>query len=1771
MENKNLFIFIIFLSLIAFNFSCDCSQCKNISSTDSATFECNECPSGCNCKWFLINSTTAECLSCGDTSGDTDDIYYARVLTKDNIAFCKKLGITGFPYAKIIKGTHQIVSDCKELGLLELGDECMQQNAIFKYEDYNKDGDPIIKGNAEIKELQCVNNYYIETQPNGLKYYKCLKKDDICAEYGYNYFDSKTNECLHKCPKNQIKITELKKGDITYFRCSEECDYIDEQDNNYDKKYSKKSCFNPSTYIHYCYKDCPPESRYYFDDDKECREDCNDGKHQNYFMLPSGRCSNNTFDCNQSSYFSIKNNYYKCNSGTYNECSEHAFPYKYTDGYFKFCLSSCQYTITNFLAKEKINTQANANKECVSDGQNNPEDVSAVDSELEIYEYDSKKVLGCKKNQYISSNNCLDKCNFSENSYYPSFKENNKCEKEEGNADCQKNYYNDTTRGLKICFTEDNCDKYIGYPYLIKIDDQHKICNDTCNGILSLNGKECYDKDSSNQCENSKKMVKNGISQCFCEFKYYYDSSTNRSSLKCYGSDEKCESKNLLLINETNECVKYCPYKEFPKKYDNKYCLRECPNGFEDVFDECQCNLMHYKNEKEETICVEKCPKDRSLIANEKLCFSNCNQAGDFKYYFEGICYQNCSIIPLKGKDNILDINPQPEGTGEIDEKIKALKKKYGNFSDSICYCDGGVWYEDIKNNQYIYDCAADTDEKCNIFKNDYKYLVYPTNECVEKCPDDFKYSFNKICFSSCEKGNEYLGYVSSTEKSLIDGTSYECVCKGYWKYKDNNKNEKECLDINANSNQTCIVDGDKTSYLLIVNTSECYKGTECRKEFPKLFNRKCYKDCPQNSNDLQGIVNICQCIYYWHVKKTDNLIETICLSQDEPCPKDYPNLIVSQRKCVADNDEELTGKFQFNREYYDIGCPANSIIDDPNKKLCVCNPALGYWYQEKENGSSDLTIYHCSKKGCPENYILADKKTKECSEECKTYKYNDVCYKECPEMTEKNDEQKICELKKEYNDIEEVKEKITNSSVIVDVYYSAAENKDSEGIIEVKNGDSVNYIIEYYGLNPDKDYYKSKHNNNKESLSSSLSYIDLSECINNIYKDNGMNSTDDIIVVKFDLVDTPKEYLINPVEYKFFHPVSGKELVLSACYNKKIKISYPFSNILKNYKNNFKKHRNLETVILDIQSDDITSLIEKYNIAKQINGEHPDIDIFNSNDKIYTNYCSSIQVNGTDLTIEDRINSLFPHYALCEQNCTYNHTDYIEERIYCDCTLKTEFNIERDHPENVVINENAINISQHGNTNFPVIRCISVWKNFSRILKTIPFYYHIIVLILEIILLILTLVFGMKNMQNYFQNRICNLNNIDDDFGIEINEKKNIKNKKQKSGYIKTTERNLDNPPKRSNDGNNDNNEIQFIPDEFIFLYFNDSDKGVRKQIEKKFVPFELNKNTKVLLQKMKGVDYKNVKASGPFKSDQNILELVDSPQEELISVNEKNSSNNKANQEAIYKKKEPKTYYINDNDELVEDKKYDVEVDDLTCLEKFRIEQRLLRKEYDVVQYKQENGFFFLMLAEILDKIYITKIVLFRQDYDIIYINLSIYLLYHVFLVNIIAMFYDMKTIQKIWRNENYPGFGLYLGYGLASILICWIVYIILTCLMTNKGKYNEILDIKKSKKKENKMKLVDKKFFSLKRKTKIKIALYSIIQYLLIIFFIIYSVTLCAIFYGTMKKIYLNYVIALLEILVIKILYGLVLSILRQVSLSKEKKGLYNVVLFMDNYIV
>ena len=210
---------------------------------------------------------------------------------------------------------------------------------------------------------------------------------------------------------------------------------------------------------------------------------------------------------------------------------------------------------------------------------------------------------------------------------------------------------------------------------------------------------------------------------------------------------------------------------------------------------------------------------------------------------------------------------------------------------------------------------------------------------------------------------------------------------------------------------------------------------------------------------------------------------------------------------------------------------------------------------------------------------------------------------------------------------------------------------------------------------------------------------------------------------------------------------------------------------------------------------------------------------------------------------------------------------------------------------------------------------------------------------------------------------------------------------------------------------------------------------------------------------------------------------------------------------------------------------------------------------------------------MAEILDKIYIIKNILFLRKYDIMFLHLSVYVLYHVFLLSILAMFYNINTIKNIWNKENYPGIGLYFGYGLASIIITWIIYTIFLCLLSNKGKYNEILNIKKSKKKNKEIKdqMIKKKCNLLISKMKTKMIIYFIIQFILIRFFFIYLVTLCAVYSGTMTRIFSSYGIAILELIILKLIYGLILGILRNYSLSNQKSGLYKFVLIFDKYLV
>ena len=1673
------------------------------------------------------------------------------------------------------------------------------------------------------KNFKRINNHCdteCDSNPSGdyfylLDSYNCIeqsscedKKIDgrICREScsdNNQYYEE--NKCLSDCYYAQ-KIYHLK----DQFLCKDD-------NNNYilEKNTLQSQCNENDNFYNdgRCVEECPKGRNYYISS-KICQNDC---ENNNQYYKEVTELSKKMLKCenNCKSYVNILGDN-KLGKLCLGEQCNSVYPYYTLLGNdLKECFEKCPSEYNYYLKIDKNSVEL----KCINKDTENIEDY-IIFQNTNIY----IKKTDCYPNYIdMDSNKCVEKCSEGQAIYITNLDEDNPIKycssncngfneelhldlneqvctkdncpeneeiitKDNGvkKCDCKNLYYNDISSGIKICLDENeiNCTKLIDYPYLIKGTKQ---CSDKCEGILSLNGSDCYTNDNYECPDNSAIKTNNNMRQCVCNDKYYHFDTDNSKEIYCLPEGSKCPRNETfnreLYISDTKECVEYCPFKKYTKKY-GKTCVDLCPIMSVVVNDECFCQDKWYMNEKDEMICTIECPKEKPILIDQtKECVKTCIDT-KFPVYYKKKCYSNCEKFPQTERiDNIKDI----ENLESHDYKGYKLNDIYGEYGESICYCKG-AWYEDITNNKD----GCNEDILCKSFDEiySYKYTVLPTKECVSDCNKYFPYKFNDNCFESCEKGNEILGYTGNVNKILIEGDSYTCKCNNLWKYDTNDISKIECLE-----EENCEED-----FLLIVNTNECYNSSQCRQDNPLLFNKKCYNqnNCPTNTIYKEDSPMTCSCIKYYYIDSNNNIV---CLSEEQKCTEDYPNLIYAKDKCVENNDEELNNLFNYNGIYYNF-CPITTKPStDSNSNICICDPLYGYWYKEGD-------LFTCGLRICPDHLSKYFVNTRECLSKCSSnqnnyVEYNGICYESCPELTKKND-QGVCELQPVYEpeNITQFTQVINNN--IANLYKVSKNEKKNEEeeeeshIIELVNS---NLTIEFYGVNKNKKENKNNHNK-KNKASSSLSYIDLSECLEKIYEDNNMDpddDEDDIIILKYDLTNTPKEYLINPIEYKFISSKTGKELDASGCGHKAIKISYPFMNIISNYDKISKKRRILEAAMIDIKSEnDLSTLSEKYNIGKEINGEYSSIDSFNSKDSIYTDFCTAVVINGKDLVLEDRMNYLLPHYSLCERNCTYNHTDFEEERIYCDCPFKNEFDLNREHDSAIELNENAVIQSQDGKSNLPVLKCISVLGDSKRIKSNIGFFYMLIVFIIEICLVFLNIILGYKVFKLFFGNKVIDNNNItENEIEIEINNKKE-NNKNNYEDIMKTTQRSLNNPPIRTNNENNEDNEdekneIEFIPDEFIFLYFNDEDKGVKKTVEKNMLPFNINKNTKVLLQKIENYDYTNVKADGPFHEDQNLIEVIDNSEDKVKfniesindtildneNINEKNNGKNKTNEkeiiaineEKIYKRENLKNYIINDLDEIEEDKEDNKSNKGL--LNEMKLEQRLLTKDYNFVSKKYENKLITILLTEILDKIYITKNILFLRKYDMMYLSLSVYVLYHTILLTILALFYDIKTIKNIWNKENYPGMGLYLGYGILTAIITWVIYIIINCLLTNKGKYNEIINIKNSKKrqKDNKTQLINKKVNLLISKMKTKMIIYYIIQFVLLIFFFIYLVTLCAVYSGTMNKIFASYGIAILEILIIKILYGLILGIMRYYSISNDKNGLYNFILFFEKYLV
>ena len=1727
--------------------------------------------------------------------------------------------------------------------------------------------------------------YYLEEEVSAEPSYKIYKCFEHCSG-DYSLSVRNNNECFQSCSDSDGYPYLSRLENMCFDNCLYSSRYKFRLDNE-------------------CLLDCSGQTKkYYYEEDKICSENCNP---EDYAIQTINQCVSNCNLLTDNIYYSyistgVGDTYYEVNTCVLQCPGSKPF----ADG--NTCVDICPET-SRYYIKEFKHGETDLQKKCLNDCPQNYPFYTIIPGSSPT------------PNKYPCQNDCIEGFyvpNFSDQniiaklrlpscdgaSPYENYKykiidttNNNKTcyavcppekpyHKEDAGSDCLTICPDDAPFhliGSPICITEDDCPgNYIDYEtrqclnadvtdcqslrrYKSKIRDKEKyICLDTCiqsYGEYLSPYKTCVEDCSTSELVSDLNL-KNDISNkiCVCEKLYYIDDSSQLFCLALAVDD--CKNENVpadykIRMHGSNECIKTCLNRGIlsPSEdicYEESYHCSDIDTNSHLITKEngqkkCDC-LYKYYIDGDRKICLneeDECPNGYGkYIPSIKQCLKADDPCPDeYKFLFNNFCLAHCPIDSNTDGNNC-ECN--------VDNKI--------------------FWYEVTNGN---YKCLPQCLDIHPVY-------VAETKKCLEKCTGTFyPYLFENKCYSSCDSNiNTELniqGGISIENDSEL--SKYICVCPEKW-YIDENDGNKKTICVND-----CFSVSPPFNYL-VRKTSQCVN--ECPEEYPYYFNNECYSSCENEAKqlfhlNLKTVVPLleCQCENLWYFTDDDETTKE-CLTQDKCTLSGTDNIYLKEgtKQCIKECPSEM---YKFNYICY-YNCPEKTIdhIDSENGNYCTCNLNEGYWYEYEDNGNK---FYVCGLSECPKsnsnndlnqirkNLIETEKK---CVNSClndgatgNVFKYalRNICIKECPNLSKTVvDECIFYELNDAtLDDLEKLKNAINVQSK--ELY---EDSNNLGGFLFNKYDTSIQiYAIDKY------DTLKGV------SLKSNLTYIDFGTCLEKIFSDKSLGNNDKILVSKYDLLtnqntqnNNNKKYLINKVEYELYSSKMNERIVASVCSPYEIIISYPLT--LDKYDN----------YINGINKNEYKKL---FDIGKELNMKNNKLDTFNYNNTVYKDICTGIEIDGKDLVLEDRYKYLYPDDVFfCEHNCIMNNTDFELERINCLCNYKEEIDFEREDEDT----ELKVYTSSQSSANVEILKCLAKLTVKQSIKNNEAFYYCAVITVVEISLSLFSFLTSIKTVSSNITNLLNKIGLKNSATNI-INIKKNVKFKNEN---LTTTNRPLNNPPKKriNDDGdeidvneknnndkftfdgndiksNNDNDDVifkeknivkkevvpnydpnkdikaEFIPPEFNFKFFKLNDKGVIKKIERSKLPFKIDPETRYLIEAREGVNYDEDYLNGPFYSDQNILVVVDSnsdvnykeiiqkmKKDNLDKTNAKSDKNNITNNSisisyiqnnkedtkveqkspiknrninihnkdfrntkgeksfitikklSLYKPQKNEKITIEDYNEEIKDNKKNNNIkeknnedEDVGLFTSIKIEQMTLRITYN--KYTERNhSILIVFLAEILDKIYFVKICAFLKKYESFSIHASLYLFCHLILLTLLCAFFTVGVIRKIWENSDFPDMSFYLLYGFICNVIVWVIYQIFLCILDIEDGVMELLKVKNNSKnnENNDVESIDEvnedlekeKYNKLMSQMKIKMIIFYLVVFLLTIFCSIYLISFFSIYTGTKSLVLEAYYISIIEIVLIKFVYGIILAALRIVSTVNEYKWLYKFIYVLDKYL-
>ena len=578
-----------------------------------------------------------------------------------------------------------------------------------------------------------------------------------------------------------------------------------------------------------------------------------------------------------------------------------------------------------------------------------------------------------------------------------------------------------------------------------------------------------------------------------------------------------------------------------------------------------------------------------------------------------------------------------------------------------------------------------------------------------------------------------------------------------------------------------------------------------------------------------------------------------------------------------------------------------------------------------------------------------------------------------------------------------------------------------------------------------------------------SISYLDLGECEEILKSVYSIPEDESLIIYKEDIKS--HDLTTTYVQYEIFHPITLEPLdYLTHCSKEKVSISIPV-----NINNNTK------------------ALFDSLN--------NSGYNLFDSNDSFYNDICAIYTTeNGTDINLNDRqhvIEDSGTTLNFCQVGCTMIGYNNKTQKAVCNCNIQETKNVSNLN-DIIFPTELLTNIIEGFKySNYLVMKCYKLIFDFELIKKNIGFIFMMVIFMSLLILLLIYIIKGRRKIEYYIQAVLNNKS-------VYIKNRKNfIKTSRHKKPIIKKTKntgKNLDVKKILNNQKINEKN-----------MKLNQKRKSYEPPIKKSKI-------------KTKKSVYENHKINDSLRNlGVSAQRLKNEINVNIVPIHDLNSSKNKKENQSLNSKKNKVSLYKfsnknNDNKpKLKRNKKSKKILDEAHVNYQTLNIQELNNLEYKIALLVDKRTFFQYYLALIRKKQLIMFTFVPIDDYNLLTLKISSFLLQFSIYLTLNAFFFSDSTMHQIYTDNGNESFLYHIPQIIYSSLISTVFNAILRQLSLSE---NDILSIKKP----ILMKISKRRANEVKVYLRIKFIIFFIVSFILTIFFWYFISCFCAVYTNT-----------------------------------------------------